>query len=349
MPSNYEKRSNIDKDILSWLTLQSLIVIIVAIGSFVFVEISSNILTGNRIIGEVFLHALGMIIPMCCLLGALNFHLSKHSYRIISNLTNGVEKIANGDFSTRLDEKNAGVFTNIYANFNKMGAELENVQVLRNDFINSYSHEFKTPINSINGFATLLLKKNVTEEEKEQYLKIIVDESARLAALANSTLLLSNLDSQQIVTDKRSYSLDEQLRQCMIMLSSDWNAKDITFSGEFAEITYHGNTELMQHLWLNLLNNAIKYTPKHGEITMSLIERDNTVIVEISDTGIGMSEEVVSHIFEKYYQEADANTRQGLGLGLSIVKRIIELCDGTIEVTSEKNKGSTFIVTLPNA
>lgn len=336
-----------DTKIKSWIAFQSILIIIGAVGASLFVQYASVYFYGSDKDTMNWKFSLGLIIPLCVVLGALNNYLIKASYKYFSVLSDGIEKISNGNFDVQLNEKNAGPFSDVYHNFNKMGKELQNVQILRNDFINSYSHEFKTPITSINGFANLLLETDVTEDEKEKYLKIIADESARLADLANSTILLSKLDSQTIVSDRKPYSLDEQLRRCVIMLSSNWSHKDITFLGEMEEVVYNGNAELMQHLWLNLLNNAVKYTPKHGEVDVSLTHNDDTIIVEIKDVGIGMSEDEVAHIFEKYYQAEVLEARQGLGLGLSIVKRIVELCNGTIEVKSKKNEGSTFVITLP--
>jgi signal transduction histidine kinase len=341
-------RSATNKEILIWISTQTYIIIAAAVVSVLFVELVAYFFWHDNNNTNLVLHALGIIIPLCIILTVFNYFLSKSIYRHVSNLSEGIKKAANGDFNVRLDPNTAGPLSQVYANFNKMGAELQNVQVLRNDFINSYSHEFKTPITSINGFANLLLDSNVTEEEKTQYLNIIKDESAKLADLANSTILLSKLDSQQIISNKTLYSLDEQLKQCAILLSAEWSKKEIVLSYELDSVVYNGNSELMQHLWLNLLSNAIKFTPQHGAITVSLTQNDGAIFVQISDTGVGMSEEVMTHIFDKYYQGSKSYTAQGLGLGLPIVKRITELCGGTIKVISAENEGSTFIIMLPN-
>lgn len=228
-----------------------------------------------------------------------------------------------------------------------MCAELESVQMLRNDFINNYSHEFKTPIASINGFASLLLEKDLPPEEQRKYLEIIVAESARLSNLATNTILLSKLSSQQIVTDSEQYDLSEQLRQCSIILSKKWLDKKIDFSGEFPPVLFYGNKEMMQHLWLNLLDNAIKYTPVGGEITVETSTENECAVVKINDTGEGISEDIQKYLFNPYFQGDSSHSQQGLGLGLAIAKRIVELCGGTITVKSELSVGSTFTVTLP--
>ena len=279
-------------------------------------------------------------IPIC-----IYFYRKKQ--KEIKTLTDAISRVAEGDYSSKIEpEKNTNLLP-VYEDFNKMCAELESVTILRNDFINNYSHEFKTPIASINGFASLLLEKELSFEEQRQYLEIIVDESARLSRLAHNTILLSKLTAQQIVTEAEEYDLSEQLRQCSIILSKKWLDKQIEFSGDFAPVTISGNKETLQHLWLNLLDNAVKYTPCGGEITVRCFEDGNDAVVSVSDTGEGMDEETMKHLFDPYYQADASHSGQGLGLGLSIVKRIIELYSGSITVESEKSVGSTFTVRLP--
>lgn len=343
-----KKATASEHGIMIWLTIQSIVIILVSIISFLFVEFIKSAIWGpGMTINDVYRIG-GTILPLCAFLGALNYFLSRYAARHVTTLANGIQEVANGDFEVRLDGRLAGPFAEVYDNFNKMGDELRQVQILRDDFLNSYSHEFKTPITSIQGFANLLLETNVTEEERGRYLRIIADETARLAELANNTILLSKLDSQHIVPDKRLFSLDEQLKQCSIILASEWSGKNITFIGEMDEVRYYGNAHILQHLWLNLIHNAIKYTPANGEISVRLFEHGDSVTVTVSDTGCGMTPEVVARIFDRYYQADPCKTRHGLGLGLSIVKRIVDLCDGEIEVKSRVNEGSTFIVRLPN-
>ena len=229
-----------------------------------------------------------------------------------------------------------------------MTEELQNVQTLREDFVNSYSHEFKTPITAIKGFAELLSDPSTTEEERAQYLRIIQEESARLAELTNRTLFLTRLESQRFVPDRSTFSLDEQIRRCAILLSHSWEEKHLTFSAELDPVTYTGSEELLRQVWLNLLTNAIRYTPPGGEIGVTLRAYDNELSVCVWDTSAGMAPEIQSRIFEKYYQgEPTSDKRQGLGLGLAIVHRIVELCGGRIVVQSRVNQGSRFTVFLP--
>ena len=351
MKNNAKKKT--ETSIAVWLAVQSFVIILAAMLAFLFVDFMSRLplFGGDGHLGVSIGLALGMIIPLSALLGGVNNYLNKTTLNHVATISEAMEKATNGEFETKLVLEDKGyaakIYENIYDNYNKMCEELKQVQILRGDFINSYSHEFKTPITSINGFAELLLSQEVTEEERNQYLRIIADESARLAELANSTMLLSKLDSQTIITDKTSYSLDEQLRHCSIVLSPQWQKKNISIDSNLAEVSYSSNAKLMEQLWLNLLSNAIKFTPENGEIKVSLSEKNDEVYVRITDSGIGMDEDTAARIFEKYFRGEKAHNKQGLGLGLSIVQRIVDLTEGKIEVSSQPNSGSTFTVTLP--
>ncbi len=275
--------------------------------------------------------------------GWFNFHLN----RCVSGLTRGLASVAEGDYAVRLDPKQAGPLWAAYEHFNKMGEELQSVQILREGFIDHFSHEFKTPIAAIQGFAELLKESDITAQEREQYLGIIVEESSRLAELTNSTLLLSRLESQTSVPNAKPFSLDEQIKRCAILLSHSWEEKGIVFSADLEPVEYVGNEELMRHVWINLLSNAIQHTPPGGEVSVTLKDGGHEVVVQVQDNGAGMSAEVQEHIFDKYYQGDPSHRSKGLGLGLSIVRQIVSLCGGEIVVRSEEGQGSTFAVHLP--
>lgn len=291
---------------------------------------------------------IGVAIALMALMLPVNIVLYRRRVREIVTLSEAIRRVAGGDFKSRIPtEKKTGI-TPIYEDFNLMCDELQSVQILRNDFINNYSHEFKTPIASIKGFAELLMEKELPAEDQQQYLKIIADESGRLSKLASNTTLLSKLSSQQIVSDVEEYDLGAQLRECSILLSGKWLEKDISFDGEdIPAMRYRGNKAMMQHLWINLLDNSVKYTPERGEIRVSLAEEDGMAVVRISDTGEGISDEAKARLFIPYFQGDTSHSKEGLGLGLSIVLRIVELCKGSINVDSEMGKGSTFTVRLP--
>lgn len=290
---------------------------------------------------------LGMLVPMALLTEFFTFFLSRALYKKVNQIISGINQVAGGNYDVTLNAKKLSPLTEVAENFNKMTAELRSVETLRNDFINDFSHEFKTPITSINGFARLLLDTEVSKEEQQQYLQIIADESERLAALSNQTLMMSRLDNQQSIPDKAPYSLDEQIKQNIILLSREWNAKKIDLGASLAPVTYVGNADLMSHIWMNLLNNAIKFTPEQGMIDVSMHQENDSILISVSDTGKGMTEDEIHHIFNKYYQADPSHATKGMGLGLSIAHRIVELCGGRIEVTSRPGEGSTFTVILP--
>ena len=288
---------------------------------------------------------LPLLITLILTTGFLEHKLSAN----VTNLMDGLRAVAGGDYSVRLKTDKHQLLDDLCEDFNRMTEELQSVRTLREDFVNSYSHEFKTPITAIKGFAELLSEPDLTEEERQQYLRIIQEESARLAELTNRTLLLTKLESQRFVPDRTAFSLDEQIKRCTILLSSAWEKKRIAFSADLEPVSYVGNEELMRHVWINLLNNAIKFTPEGGEVSVTLQCSPEQIQVRISDTGIGMSPEMMSHIFDQYYQGEPNHTEKGLGLGLSIVHRIVELCGGQIQVDSIPDQGSVFTVLLPRS
>jgi len=333
---------------LPQLLMQSFAIVLTAVGSFMLMTwIIRDLLDVKHIYAAMGLELAGMLGFLTLVLVPMITVLYRRRAREVVTLSEAIRKVAAGDYSTRITEYKRAQIKPIYEDFNKMCAELESVKLLRNDFINSYSHEFKTPIASINGFASLVLEKDLPEEEQKEYLKIIVDESSRLSNLATSTILLSKLTAQSIVTDIEEYDLGEQLRECSIILSGKWLQKNMEFDVSLDHVMYSGNKEMMQHLWINLLDNAVKYTPEGGKVTVSVSEENGYAIVKIADTGEGMSKEVRDHLFDPYFQGDSSHSRQGLGLGLSIVKRIVELCKGTITVRSKVGEGSIFTVILP--
>lgn len=342
------RRARLKTGILPQIVTQSVIVILTALCSFIFMTwIVTDIFLVRNTYVEAAYEMLGTMVMMIVVLVPWNAVIYQRRIRELVILSEAIQKVVGGDYTTKISIKEKSQMKPIYEDFNKMCAELESVQILRNDFINNYSHEFKTPIASINGFASLLLEKELSPEEQRQYLEIIVDESARLSNLASNTILLSKLSTQQIVTDIEEYDLSEQLRQCSIILSHKWLEKHLEFECDFSKIRFRGNKEMMQHLWLNLLDNAIKYTPDGGEITVKAYREKHFAVVQVEDTGEGISEENKKQLFNPYFQGDSSHSRQGLGLGLAIAKRIVELCGGTITVQSPMTGGSIFAVKLP--
>lgn len=326
------------------LSIESVVVTLVTVAPFAML----HILDRFHWLRASTVSVLGILAVMGLVVGITATLFSRQFNRMVSGLTRGLKAVADGDFSQYLEPEEGGPLQPAYEDFNKMSKELQSIRTLRSDFINHFSHEFKTPITAIKGFAELLREPDTTPEEREQYLQIILDESSHLADLANSTLLLTRLESQQFIAEKRPYPLDEQIKRCAILLSPSWEKKQISFTASLEPAEFVGNEELMRHVWINLLDNAVKYTPEGGEITVTLQVRPEELEISVADTGIGMPEEVRSHVFDKYYQGSrSSGSGRGLGLGLSIVYRILELCGGQVRVDSVVDQGSTFTVRLP--
>lgn len=343
-----QRLRNLTKRIRGQYSIPPVIIVLAAAAALLLMTwLIRDVLGIQHIYAAAGFELLGVVIVLVCFLIPFNIVLYRRRAKEVMTLSHAIRRVAGGNFKSRIPTDRKDQITPIYEDFNKMCDELESVQILRNDFINNYSHEFKTPIASINGFAELLLKKDLSEEDRRQYLEIIADESARLSKFASDTTLLSKLSVQQIVTDIETYDLGEQLRQCTIILSYKWLDRNQDFSAELTPVMFRGNKEMMQHLWINLMDNAIKYTPAGGSIVVCNRVEDDHIIVEVSDTGEGISEEAQSKLFTPYFQGDSSHSRQGLGLGLSIANRIVELCGGEISVKSWIGEGSTFTIKLP--
>lgn len=262
-----------------------------------------------------------------------------------------MKKLANGDFAVRVNHAEHGYvpreMVEFEQSFNKAAEELGGTEILRKDFINNFSHEFKTPIVSISGFADLLLEEQLPPEDQKEYLTIIRDESRRLADLASNILMLNRIESQSILTDEVSFPLAEQLRQSILVTQQKWRNKVLTFEADLQETDYTGSEALLKEVWLNLLDNAAKFSPEGGTVGVTLRYKKNARTVTITDQGAGMDAETQAHIFEQFYQGDTSHTTQGNGLGLAMVKKVLELHGGSIQVNSAPGQGSCFTVTLP--
>ena len=266
----------------------------------------------------------------------------------LNKVNEAMKQVARGDFSVRVDESSCvGEMHDLVASYNHMAQELGGIEMFRTDFINNFSHEFKTPIVSIRGFARQLERDDLSEDERREYARIIATESERLARMSANVLLLTKLEKQQIITDKESYRLDEQLRNCILLLEKQWEDKNIEMQPDLDEISYEGNEEMMSHIWVNLLNNAIKFSDEGGVIEVGCMRVQSFIVVHVTDHGRGMDEVTRTRIFEKFYQGDSAHATEGNGLGLALVKRIVDLCSRKITVTSAPGEGSCFSVYLP--
>ncbi len=302
---------------------------------------------------------IGLVLAASAIVGSIiSIFLTKHFMKPLNELMAATKAVAAGDYSVRvytekmlvdIEEYHSPVneFEDFVESFNRMAESLGSVEMLRSDFINTISHEFKTPVVSIRGFAKLLQNPNITEEQRKLYTDTIIQQSLQLSTMSANILLLSQYERAETLTGKVSYSLDEQLRNIISLQSKDWLDKDIALEGHMESVMYCGNPDIMAHVWSNLLSNAIKFTPSGGSIQVYLAKKGDCVVVRFRDSGIGMNEEAITHIYEKFYQADTSRKSEGNGLGLSIVKRIVTLCKGTIEVSSAPGEGTEFSVTLP--
>ena len=266
----------------------------------------------------------------------------------INDLVHAMRAVSQGDFSVRVDcEDVSGDMGRLVSSFNDMASELGGLELFRKDFINNFSHEFKTPIVSIKGFARQLERPDLTDDQRREYLDIIISESDRLANMSGNVLLLSKLENQTIVTDRTVYRLDEQLRKCILLMEKQWTAKALELDVDLDEIEFRGNEEMVQHVWVNLLGNAIKFSPEGGTLTVRLKREGDRAVASVKDAGHGMDDATRRRVFEKFYQGDTAHSGEGNGLGLSLVKRIVDLCQGSVEVDSAPGQGATFTVRLP--
>ena len=288
------------------------------------------------------------LVGVCLLVGILvTSRLSKFFFDPIKKLRFAMDKVAEGDFSVRLEEKSSSKeIMEIYTGFNLMAHELSATEILQTDFVSNVSHEFKTPINAIEGYSTLLQDAENLDRTQREYIDKILFNTQRLSSLVGSILLLSKLENQQIPTKRTEYRLDEQIRQSVVALGPAWEKKDIEFDVELDRVNYLGNEPMMRHVWDNLLSNAIKFSPNGGTVKIHLTKKLKKLIFTVDDQGPGLTEEAQKHIFDKFYQADASHKQEGNGLGLALVKRILTIENGQITAENIPEGGCRFIVTL---
>lgn len=269
--------------------------------------------------------------------------------KITEYIANAAGKIVQGDFNVRIKPVNKmGVdenFNEIIHCFNMMAEELSGVETLRTDFIANVSHEMKTPLSVMQNYGTLLQMPELAEDKRIEYAKGVAEGSRRLADMMTNILKLNRLEKQQIFPKTEEYDLGEQLCECLLQFENVWEEKNIQIETEIAEnVKVNTDEELLSLVWNNLFSNAFKFTPEGGKVTLILEATEHHAIVKVKDTGCGMSQEVGAHIFEKFYQGDTSHATQGNGLGLALVKRVVDILQGEISVESAVGKGSTFVV-----
>ena len=288
------------------------------------------------------------LLGACLLVGILfTSQLSKYFFDPIKKLRGAMDKVADGDFSVRLEEKSSSrEIMEIYTGFNLMVNELSSTEILQTDFVSNVSHEFKTPINAIEGYSMLLQEADNLDQTQREYLDKILFNTHRLSSLVGSILLLSKLENQQIPTNRTEYRLDEQIRQSVVALETAWAEKDIDLDVELERVHYLGNEPMMRHVWDNLISNAIKFSPIGSRVKICLTGKLKKCVFTIEDQGPGVPEEAQRHIFDKFYQADSSHKQEGNGLGLALTKRILTIEKGQIAVENLPEGGCRFVVTL---
>ncbi len=334
----------------SGVVLVFLLVTTVLVGVVVFFLIDRGALQ----LGETDLNAWSLLFNLVLwsfVIGAvLAFLILSFPLKPINKILNAMSRLASGDYSVRLSFRGAlarhPTVLELTNSFNQMAAELEQTEMLRSDFINNFSHEFKTPIVSITGFAKLLKRGNLTEEKKKEYLDVIEEESLRLSQMATNVLDLTKVENQTILTDVSEYNLTEQIRTCVLVLESKWNRKHIDFSLPDEEYSITANEELMKEVWINLIDNAVKFSQDRETVEIGIKRKKDRLEIAVSNRGEEIPEHARERIFNKFYQADESHAAKGNGVGLAVVKKIVDLHGGTVGVSCADGK-TAFTVSLP--
>ncbi|MDD6051726.1 MAG: HAMP domain-containing sensor histidine kinase [Clostridiales bacterium] len=268
--------------------------------------------------------------------------------RPVVKLSKAMKQVATGDFGIRLKSDSPILEINdSYESFNLMVRELEATETLQTDFVANVSHEFKTPINAIEGYATLL--QSGEDVQQQAYVERILLNTRRLSTLVGNILLLAKVNNHAIPAAQNSFLVDEQIRQCILLLEPQWTAKNTDFDVDLDEVTWNGPENLMHHVWSNLIGNAIKFGPEHGMIHLRLKQTDGRFVFTVEDEGHGIPDEEKQRVFHKFYQGDSSHKQEGNGLGLALAKQIIDSCGGSIRVEDSETGGCRFVVELPDS
>lgn len=333
--------------LLAALVFCVLTVTVGLVGMSLYALMQAGVLTispGNRGWGGMVLLSFGL---SSIIVGTVISLLVGHiPLKRLNSLVKGLEALAAGNYQARIDFGECGEPSNLAGKFNLLAEELQNTELFRTDFINNFSHEFKTPIVSILGFAKLLNRGNLTPEQSKEYLSIIEEEAGRLAAMSSNVLDVNRFENQRILTDVASFNLSEQLRTCVLLLEKGWSAKELQINAIFPEYQISANQDLLKRVWINLLDNAVKFSPEGGQVDIGIEARPDSLVVTISNQGPPIPEKDRERVFHKFYQGDPSRATRGNGLGLAMAKRIVELHRGRIWVDSQ-GKTVCFSVELP--
>lgn len=323
----------------------------------IFGEVCLSILVGvglilvlNRLFGVTLSipSVIWVLVASSAVAGIIALLLNHRILRPIRNLGSAMNRVAGGDFKLRIDSTSrSGDIQQLYKDFNVMVSELEKTEVLQSDFVSNVSHEFKTPINAIEGYTMLLQGTGEGTPEQREYVEKILHNTRRLSSLIGDILLLSKVENQTIAREETEFRLDEQVRQSILSLEPQWSEKETDFDVELEEIGYRGDERLLMHVWNNLIGNAVKFNPPNATVRLRLVRADGSVIFTVEDEGPGIPPEAQKHIFDKFYQGDSSHREEGNGLGLALVKRILNVCGGEIAQENLPGRGCRFTVKLP--
>lgn len=338
------------------LTLMfSAVVFFVLVWAIALAALAVYLLLYFGVIGSIENAGLGTIVLFMLLISALigatiSIFVLRIPLKPVNRWINCMNRLAEGDFAVRMrmgkplaDHPD---FVELSDSFNQLAEELENTEMLRGDFINNFSHEFKTPIVSIAGLAKLLKKGNLTEEQRQQYLDAIEQESMRLSYMATNMLNLTKVENQTILSDVTTFNLSEQIRSGVLLLENKWSKKNIDLQLNFEEYEIEANEELLKQVWINLIDNAVKFSPEGGTVSLEIQEIEGGLRISVGNTGSEIPPDKLEKIWNKFYQADESHSSEGNGIGLAIVRRIVILHGGDVEVKSEAGK-TVFSIILP--
>lgn len=330
-------------------------IVIAATAAILFVTaalvVGANfILTGTNVITEGAMEwtSLAIIFAVSTLLigSALSFLAGKLILIPVNVLLDGMAQLSNGKYETRIDFGKNKSMKSVSDGFNALAGELEHTEIMRSDFINNFSHEFKTPLASAKGLISLMKSGRVPPEKQKEYLEIIEEEADRLSMMTTNVLNLSKIQNQSIIINKETFNLSEQIRSTLVLFEKRWTERNLSVTVEMGEHTISASEDMLKQVWLNLIDNAIKFSKRDSTVRIALTDENNELTVSVTNSGDKIPEEDIEKIFRKFYQAHNSDSRSGNGIGLSIVKSIVEMHGGTISVRSEDGE-NTFAVILP--
>ena len=339
MKNNVSKKLKINTYFIIWTFISSISSFIVF--GIIYLILNINIDMSQKIQNNPMTAIIILVIAQLIISGLMTIIIGNPVIHVMDEIEKVITEVTNGNYKARIKETKA--LKELKHNFNKMISELDSVEILRSDFINNFSHELKTPVVSIKGYAEELKRDDINGKEKEKYLNIIIEESNRLASLSTNILNLSKIERQEIVTNKIKVNIGEQIRKVVLMEYKKIEKNNIDLDLDIDDCYSIVNEDLIEHVWINIIENAIKFNKENGKIIIKVKKEQEKIKISIKDTGIGIEPEKINHIYDKFYTTSET---KGNGLGLALTKKIINLHNASINVKSKKNKGTEFVILL---